>query len=250
MKKQLSFSTLGRQVHWETVIPAALFIASAVSFVSPDRAPAILFFMFGCFSIFLDSFVAYFTRPFADGLSNAVTDTMVTFYDEGNKEQTDRLLDAVAKSIGRALQSDALTEQVKASAIEVFCSDDLQEAAITTIQSAMEKAADNAHFKETVLNVTRIAFVGALSDDDFVREAMGSAVAAMVAASKDEELKQSVMDVVTQAVTEALNDERFVAVMRDALKGTLSDGDIYRAGAKGMISGVFGRAGVSSTYLK
>jgi len=65
-------------------------------------------------------------------------------------------------------------------------------------------------------------------------------VHAIVQASKEEELTQSILDVVTRAVSQALADESFVSEIRGAVKDTLSDGDIYKAGAKGMLSAGLG----------
>jgi hypothetical protein len=62
----------------------------------------------------------------------------------------------------------------------------------------------------------------------------------MVQASREEELTQSFLDVVTTAVTKALADEKFVTELRGAITSTLQDGEIYKAGARGMVSAAFG----------
>jgi hypothetical protein len=84
------------------------------------------------------------------------------------------------------------------------------------------------------------AFTGTLNDEAFVRDLMSSIVGAMVQASREEELTHSFMDVVTTAVTKALADEKFVMELWGAITSTLQDGEIYKAGARGMVSAAFG----------
>jgi len=78
--------------------------------------------------------------------------------------------------------------------------------------------------------------VGALSDESFINESMQAAVSAIVTASQDEVLRASIMSVVTEAVSDALKDEEFIGEFRGVIKGCLTDGEIYRSGAKGVIS--------------
>jgi hypothetical protein len=243
MKRNMSVRTLGRSLPWETIIPASFFAAAAACWYSPEFAPSIAFVILGFGAVFFDSFAAYFTKPAVLGLSVALTDSFQTFAAEENSEQTDRLLDALADSIGRALQSSALTSTIKASIMDTLKDDDLQRATIHTLQSALIKASENEGFRETAMDVTKRAFVGALSNKDYVDELMTSIVSAIVSASQNEELTKSLLGVVTQAVSEALADEDFVSEIRGAVKDCLRDGDLYRAGAKGMISAAFGRKG-------
>jgi len=49
-----------------------------------------------------------------------------------------------------------------------------------------------------------------------------------------------VLSVVTQGVSDALHDEEFIGEFRNVIKDCLSDGEIYRSGARGMISAAFG----------
>jgi hypothetical protein len=123
---------------------------------------------------------------------------------------------------------------------------------------------DDEAFKETIFTIVKSAFVGALSDEEFISEASQSAVAAMVTASQDDVIRQSVLGVVTQVspgnvcfhsgmiytnilsfrtlqgVSEALHDEDFIAEIRGVVKGSLSDGELYRSGAKGVLNAAFG----------
>jgi predicted histidine transporter YuiF (NhaC family) len=103
-------------------------------------APAITFFILGFTVLCFDSVASYYTVPATMAMSKAVTDSMSAFADEKNKEQTDKLLDAMAGSIARALESSTLKNTVKKSIIETVSDDDLQLAAITTVQKAMKKA--------------------------------------------------------------------------------------------------------------
>jgi len=75
----------------------------------------------------------------AEGLSKALTDSLSAFADESDKEQTEMLLDALASSIGRALQSSALMGTVKTSIIETVSDDELQTAVINTVQAGMRQ---------------------------------------------------------------------------------------------------------------
>lgn len=79
---------------------------------------------------------------------------------------------------------------------------------------------------------------------------MTSVVQAIVSASQDEQLKRTVMSVVTEAVSEALADERFVNEIRGAVKETLKDGDLYRAGARGVLSAALPSFGKGSSSSK
>lgn len=241
------FESNKSKIPWEIVMPATLFCASIICWQDPSKAPAIAFFFLACFLMTFDTVVLHFTKPVSDGLSIALTQSMSSFADEENSAQTDLLLDALANSIGRALQSNSLKNTIKASFIETVCDDDLQSATIATLQMAMKKAADNDEFKQTCFDVTKRAFVGALSDDLFIKEAIESAVAAMVTASQDEVLRQSVLSVVTQGVSDALHDDEFIAEFRKVIKDCLSDGEIYRSGARGVLNAAFGGKKKDST---
>lgn len=227
-------------IPWETVIPTVFLAASAACWYDPTKAPAIAFFMIGCAIAFFDSFASYFTKPAADALSKALTDAMLAFSDEENMAQTDRLLDALANSISRALQSSTLTSTAKTSLIEALSDDDLQSAAINTLQMAMKKAADNDDFKGVVLSIMKRSFGGALKDEYFIKDSIESGVTAMVIASQNEVLRQSMHNVVTQAVSDALKDEQLVAEFKEVIKGCLTDGGIYRSGATGIIDAATG----------
>lgn len=231
-------------------MPAIFFAASATCWYDPTKAPAIAFFLFGCGMVFFDSVASYFTKPAADGLSKAMTDFCLSFSDEKNEEQTDKLLDALADSILRALQSGPLKSTLKQSIVEIATDDDLTSAAIQTIQDAMKKAADNADFKDTLFDITKRAFVGALNDESFIKESLESGVAAIVVASQDEILRASMLSVVTQAVSDALHDEQLISEFQEVVKACLSDGEMYRSGARGVISAAFGGKGKKSESEK
>lgn len=241
LKRGMSVRTFGRSVPWDIAIPASFLAASAACWYAPDFAPSVTFALLGFATLFFDSVATYFTKPAATGLSLVLTDSFQTFADEENAEETDRLLNALANSIGRALQSSALTSTVKSSIIDVLKDDDLQAATIYTLQSALIKASENEGFRDTAMDMTKRAFVGALSNEDFVKALMTSIVSAIVSASQEEELTKSIMGVVTQAVSEALADEQFVGEITGAVKECLRDGDFYRASASGMIKAALGR---------
>jgi len=230
----------GSTIPWDIVIPAAFFASSAACFYDPSLSPTICFFMIGCGMLCFDSVSSYFTKPVTKGLSKALTNSMMTFADEENRERTDMLLDALSVSIGRALESSSLKNTVKKSFIETMSDDELQSAVISTVKEAMEKAGQNDELKATAFDITKGAFVGALSDESFINESMEAAVDAMVTASQNAVLCDSLLSVVKQAISEAMHDEEFVAEFRTVVKDCLTDGDIYRAGAKGVVSAAFG----------
>ena len=136
--------------------------------------------------------------------------------------------------------SPALQSTIKQSLLSSLMDEDLHDASLDTIQLSLVKASQNDSFQSATLGLIKQAFTAALNDEAFVGDLMQSIVGAIVQASKEEELTKSVMDVVTLAVSQALNDERFVAELRGAIKDTLQDGDIYKAGAKGMLTAAFG----------
>jgi hypothetical protein len=248
--KKLSPSDNQEQPHHHTVIAdfltsipldiivgGACFAASAVCLYRPELASSILFFFVGSIAFFLEVWIKTVAAPSATKtVSNVVTESLQAFVAQENSDDTDRLLDAVSESIARALQSTSLVSTVKSSISETIQDDELQSAVINTLQSALVKVSQNQGFQNTTMDVTRRAFLGALGNEQFVKELMTSVVQAIVSASQDEKLKKAVMSVVTEAVSEALADERFTAEIRGAVKATLKDGELYRAGVSGVLS--------------
>ena len=233
---------------YETIIPGCFFAASAVCWFDPARSPFIVFVMLGLCSMFFGSIRSHFSDSATRGLTVAMADALTTFADETNREQTDRFLKAIADSIARGLQSSDLRSTMNDAIISTLTDGDLQRATITTLQQALVKASEDEGFAETAMDVTKRAFVGALKNEDFVKELMECMVSAMVQAAQNEQLNKSIVAIVTQAVSEALRDERFMSEIRGAVKDALQDGEIYRAGAKGMISAAmpsFGRKDAS-----
>ena len=181
---------------------------------------------------------------------DTATDAINTITDEQHAEQTERLFNAIADLISKSVNSSALTATMKESFVASLMDDDLHEATLDTLQRSLVKASENERMRMTVLDVTKRAFVGALNDDQFVRELMESIVAAIVQASKEDELTLSLLDVTTRAVSQALADEAFVQEIRGAVKSTLQDGDLYKAGARGMFAAAFGQGTPSLTVNK
>ncbi|KAL7533960.1 hypothetical protein ACHAWF_004674 [Thalassiosira exigua] len=231
-----------KETPWDTIIPASLIAASAICWVDPSVAPSILFALMAVATIFISPVMQYYTRPATEELTHALTDALNTITDERNAEQREKLFNALAELTSEMVQSSALMNTLKKSLVYSLMDDDLHEAALDTLQTALIKASENEGFRSTALDVVKRAFTGALNDEEFVRELMSSIVGAMVQASKEEELTQSVLDVVTRAVSQALANESFVAEIRGAVKDTLQDGEIYKAGARGMVSAAFGQA--------
>ena len=221
---------------WEIIIPSSLFAASAVCWIDPTIAPSIIFALLAFATINITPVMQYFTKPATEGLTITITDALNTITSEKHSEQREKLFFAIADLISKSVQSTALRTTLKESLLSSLMDDDLHDATLNTLQTALIKASENEGFRSTALHVVKEALVGALRDEDFVRDLMSSIVGAMVQASQEEELTQSVLDVVTRAVSQALADESFVSEIRGAVKDTLQDGDLYKAGAKGMIS--------------
>ena len=225
---------------WETIIPASFFLASAICYVDPSRAPALMFGLLAFATIFVSPVVTYFTIPAVEGLIGTATDAINTVTDDKYSEQRDKFFDAVAMLISKSVQSTALTTALKETLVAAVTDEDLQDTILNTLQTALIKASENEGFKSTALSILKQAFVGALNDEEFVRDLMSSIVGAIVQASKEEELTQSILEVVTAAVSQALADEKFTNEIRGAVKDTLRDGELYKAGAKGIVSAAFG----------
>jgi len=225
---------------WDIIIPSSLFLASAICWLDPSIAPSIIFAILGFSSVYITPVMQYFTKPATQSLTTTLTDALNTIADEKHSEQREKLFSAVSDLLVVTLQSETLTTTLKQSLLASLMDDDLHEATLNTLQTALIKASENEGFRTTALFVVKDAFVGALNDEEFVRDLMSSLVGAIVQASKEEELTQSILDVVTRAVSQALADESFVSEIRGAVKDTLSDGDIYKAGAKGMLSAGLG----------
>ena len=219
---------------WDIIIPSSLFAASAICWIDPTIAPSIIFALLGFATVNITPVMQYFTKPATEGLTVTITDALNTITSEKHSEQREKLFFALADLISKSVQSTALRTTLKESLLSSLMDDDLHDATLNTLQTALIKASENEGFRSTALHVVKEALVGALRDEDFVRDLMSSIVGAMVQASQEEELTQSVLDVVTRAVSQALADESFVSEIRGAVKDTLQDGDICKAGANGI----------------
>lgn len=232
---------------YDVLIPGTLFFASALCYQNPQNAASIAFAILALAAIFVAPVTRYFTRPATMNLITTMTDAINTITDEENLEQTEKLFNAIADLISKSVSSSALNATLKESFVASLMDDDLHEATLDTLQLSLVKASENERLRMTVLDVTKSAFVGALNDDDFVRELMASIVSAIVQASKEDELTLSLLEVTTRAVSQALADEAFVKELRGAVKSTLQDGDLYKAGARGVFAAAFGHRSSSKT---
>ena len=242
MKQRRSLSQLlvSESTQFDVLIPSTFAAASAVCYLRPELFACVLFLILTLSTIYVQPVVNYFTAPATENLTGALTEAINTITDERNSDKRERLFDAISELINKSVNSAALQGTIKRSLLSSLMDEDLHDASLNTIQLSLVKASQNDSFQNTILSVVKRAFTAALSDEDFVGDLMQGMVGAIVQASKEEELTRSVMDVVTLAVSQALNDERFVAELRGAIKDTLQDGDIYKAGAKGMLTAAFG----------
>ena len=242
MKQRRSLSQLlvNDRTQFDVLIPSTFAAASAVCYVKPELSASVLFLILTLSTIFIQPVVNYFTAPATENLTGALTEALNTITDERNRDKREKLFGAVSELISESVNSPALQSTIKQSLLSSLMDEDLHDASLDTIQLSLVKASQNDSFQSATLGLIKQAFTAALNDEAFVGDLMQSIVGAIVQASKEEELTKSVMDVVTLAVSQALNDERFVAELRGAIKDTLQDGDIYKAGAKGMLTAAFG----------
>ena len=234
---------------WDKIIPAIFFAASAACFVDPTKAPSIFFALLGFMTIFISPVMNFLAAPVTEGLTGTVTASLDAFTADENGPRRERLYESLADLLSTSLYSSPLRDAVRQFIVESLTSEELHDSALNTLQTALIKASENEGLRSAALLVVRQAFVGALNDEAFVRDLMSSIVGAMVQASREEELTQSFLDVVTTAVTKALADERFVMELRGAITDTLKDGEIYKAGARGMVSAAFGSGVIQKTFL-
>jgi uncharacterized membrane-anchored protein YjiN (DUF445 family) len=227
---------------WDLILPASFFAAAAICFADPQWAPSILFTLMAFATIFVKPVISYYTKPATEGLTFALTDALNTITDESNKEAREELFKATAEFFTKLVHSTALTNTLKETLVSSLMDDDLQDAMLNTLQRSLIKATENENFRSTAKDVVKVSFTSALNDETFVRDLMTSIVGALVQASKEEELTKSILDIVTRAVSQALADENFVAELRGAVKDTLQDGELYKAGARGMVSAALGQA--------
>ena len=233
---QQHFRSITQSLPWDTLIPSTLFLAAAICWADPSLAPAVTFLCLGFASLSFDSLAEYFTKPAALQVSKSLTDSLNSFTDEKNSEQTEKLFQAFAGIISRSLQSKALMTTIKESAISLLTSEELHNTVLQTLEKAMVVASEDKQFQDTVMKIGKDAFVGALSDEKLIAELMDSIVGAIVSASQNEKLRKTMLQVITQGMADAFEDERFVSVVRGAVKDTLKDKDLYHAGAKGLIA--------------
>lgn len=227
---------------WEIIIPSSFFAASAVCYAQPTLAPSLLFGLLAFAAVFVSPMVRFFTRPVTEGFTCALTDAINTITDDRYSDQREKFFDAIASFISKSFQSTALKAALKESLVASLTDEDLQNAMLNTLETALIKASENEGMRSAALSIIRQAFIQALNDEEFVRDLMSSIVGALVKASKEEELTSAILDVVTRAVSQALADENFTKEIRGAVKDCLRDGDIYKSGVKGMLSAAFGGA--------
>lgn len=234
--------------HWNTmIIPAIFLAASAVCYVEPTMSSSIFFALLGWMSLYIISTKtasSSTTTPFADIANGMVASTLDAFVSDENTARRERLICALSDVVSGTMRSSNVRDAVKSSIIDSLNDDSLRDSALITLETALVKSSENEGLRNAVLSVVRRAFAGALNDEAFVRDLMSSIVSALVQASKEEELTASLLDVVTRALTKALSDERLVMELRGAITSTLRDGEIYKAGARGMVS-AFMRGGSS-----
>ena len=235
-QQSLALTSLADDLPFDIVIPAVFLSASAICYADPGYAPSICFFILGSASIIMGSVVKYYTKPTAQTVSEVLTDSLVSFADDRNQDQSDKLFGAVSKVLSKTMDSDALNLTVKNAVVGLLTNDELHALLLVTLHRAMIKASDDEELQQTLSKVAKKAFVGALSDKQLLEDLMNSVVDAIVNASQNERLNKNMLDVITLGMSNAFEDERFVSVVRGAVKDTLKDRTLYQAGAKGLLS--------------
>lgn len=233
----------GNDPPWDKmIIPAIFFAASAACYVEPTVASSIFFALLGLTTVYISTVATnVLVAPVANGL---IASSLDAFAADECGTRRERLYVSISDLLSTTIRSSAMRDAVRSSIIESLRDESLHDSALHTLENALIKASEDEGLRNAALYVVRQAFTGALNDEGFVRDLMSSIVGALVQASKEEELTKSLLDVVTYAVTRALSDERFVMELRGAITSTLRDGEIYKAGARGMVS-AFLRGGSS-----
>lgn len=229
---------------FEAAIPAFLAVAAAICWVVPDKFPSIVFVMCSLSFVFRDPLLQVLSRPVSRHISESVTETVEGLF--RNEKQFDRLLMAGTDALEQTMASAPLRSSLKMAIVESVQNEDLLDAVLATTTNAIVKASKDDSMREALTVVSKTGVLEALRDEEFMKDIVASLVAAILSASKDPELKTAMLEIGTDAVSTALQDEKFVAVFRGVVKDSLRDGEMYRAGASGLIGAIMPRMSGSS----
>ena len=212
----------------EKYIPASLAVAAAICWIDPNKFPAV-FFAFCCFGFLLrDPLLEVLTRPISQHISESAAKTAEDLFRD--EARWDRILSAGSHGLQRTMGSE------------------LENSLLQTITRAIVKSSKDESLLQALTVVAKQSMLDTLRDDEFMRDAASLIVNSILSAVRDEELKTALLAVATEAVSAALQDEKFVAVFRRVMKDVLSDGDMYRASAAGLVGAFMPRS--SSRAIK
>lgn len=154
---------------------------------------------------------------------------------------------AVAASADKELRKALLTV-TKDAVTEALADEGFMADMVSTISSAMLSAAKNKQLRDETLGIVKEAVTDALKDEGFMRDMLGTFSGAAIQASRDAELRDALVSVTKEGVADALRDEGFMNAFRDAMCESLTDRNIYRSAAAGVVSSLnpFGGRGERS----
>lgn len=219
-----------------TVISAILFAFSAVAYAHPSLAPC-LFFMLCGFGILLKESLMTSSQPrVIRHISDGITLCLVEFSQD--TEKSEAFMSALSESIRVVLTNDNLKSTLRDVVVSSLRDEGLQSDIHDVIRAAVVRVSEDVRFCQAIILAVGRGASDAMSDKEFVAGFCGTFVKSVVLASKNEELREALLNVTTEAVSTAVRDERFMGEFKQAMKDCLSDSDIFRAGASGLLGAV------------
>jgi hypothetical protein len=206
----------------EKFISPSLAAAAAICWVDPSKFPSVFFGICCLGFIMRDPLLEVMTRPISQHISESAAKTAEELFRD--ETRFDRILSAGAHGLQRTMGSD------------------LENALLQTITGAIVKSTKDESLLQALTVVAKQSMLDTLRDDAFMRDSASLIVNSILSAVRDEELKTALLAVATEAVSAALQDEKFVAIFRRVMKDVLSDGDMYRASAAGLVGAFMPRS--------
>lgn len=220
----------------ETIIPAALLVASAISYLDPNMAPCLFFLFAGLGFLINETLIKSSQKTMVRHISDGITLSMVEFSQDSQKAEN--FTSALSETIRVALTNDKLTKTFRDIAIESMRNEDLQSDILDTISNAMVRVSEDETLRKATLSAIEQGISHTLADKAFMDAMYGSLVSALVLTSQNEELQRVLLTVVTEAISSAVRDEQFMEELKQAMKECLRDSEIFRAGASGLLGAV------------
>jgi len=268
----------------DVILPAVLFCAAAVIWISPERGLAVLL-MLAALAASPFSLMIGFQPPsmmieaVKDACARHASDMILRVMGEVTREgdQLNRLLDVAAESMRKLILSAQVRKVMIDVVLDVVRDHDLQDELLSIMTQVVIKASADRRMRDAILGVCKEAMLDvlkdenftaemihaltdaaigasknkelrdklvdvvkegvgdALKDEDFMKEMLNVLTTAAVVASKDRDLLDSVSAVITEAGTLVLKDEVFIGSLRDTICASMTDHNIYRSAASGVV---------------